>query len=274
MVKRLGGKFAWPVDVTVGAGSLRLLPIDAVGVLRETVKAGAIGPRAGMAVRRERHNDKAGAFRDKRVFGEAPRGETTGAIALHKNIGVADECVQGLFVGRGVEIERGRTFAATGVDHQLTNRRQPRAADVEHIGTMGGERASGHWPSDNARQIEDADARERTRGERQGFAGRVADAGHFQERQPSDGLALGVRGPLSRRPRHGCDEFGGGGCVLELSRVPLEQPRLHRLARIGAAEQCQETVAVMGEVGVDAHPALISRPIEPSDRVPHLRRCA
>jgi hypothetical protein len=74
---------------------------------------------------------------------------------------------------------------------------------------------------------------------------------------------LRMRVPFGERARCGDHEACGGGGVLEHARAPASERRLDRRA-LGVwpgrkAEQAQRAVAVVGKVGVHAHPAVAVR---------------
>ena len=163
----------------------------------------------------------------------------------------------------------GGELAAAHVDVEVRQPRQMRRGDAHHVGAVGRERAPAHRAGDDARQIEHAHARERPlRVAGEPCDGRLADLLDLDQRQRRHRLALRMRGPLGGRSQHGRDQPGPGGGRLERLRLPLEEGGLHRLAFVGAAQQLQHAVAVMREVGVQPHAAVVAGAVDAGDPVP------
>jgi hypothetical protein len=85
-------------------------------------------------------------------------------------------------------------------------------------------------------------------------------------------LALPVRGPFRRRAQHGRDQPGLGRRRLERLGLPFAQCLLNRRPVVVAPEQLQDAVAVVREVGVESHFALVAGVIDAGDLVPGRRR--
>ena len=170
-----------------------------------------------------------------------------------------------------------RQFAAAGVGYRL-DVGQVWRVDQHHVRTVGGERASTHWPGEDAREIEHAHAVQRLCGGRQGgqHARRgVANSFQRDEWGRNDHLAVRVRIPFVK-VAHGSDhDIGVGAGLLEVERLPfcergIDLRALRGRAR-GQAEHVQGAIAMVGKVGVHAHPAIAAL-VETGELVPHFGR--
>ena len=137
---------------------------------------------------------------------------------------------------------------------------------------MGGERAAGDGPRDHARQIEHANAGERTVALGPRFWRGVADLLDLDQRQ--FGQRFGVRRcrPFLMRAHHRDHAAIGIGRGLERFAVPLHQRGLDLVALRLAVQNLADGVAVMPEIGVQPHEALVARLVDAGDRVPGRRR--
>ncbi len=151
------------------------------------------------------------------------------------------------------------------------------AGDAHHVGAVGRERTAAHRPGDHAREVEHAQARKwppaAVGQPAPGAPGRrLADPFDLEERQAGNRLALRVRRPLRRRAQHGGAQPGLGRGGFERLALPPEQSGRHGGALVAAAEQPQDAVAVMGEIGVQTHRPPVAGRIDAGDAVPRRSR--
>ena len=90
----------------------------------------------------------------------------------------------------------------------------------------------------------------------------------LDQRQLGDGLGLRMRCPFVEAAHHRAGHAGERSRVLEVRAIPLQQRGLHGLPIVFAGEQPQEAVAVVREVGVDAHAPVIAGLVDAGDLVP------
>jgi hypothetical protein len=135
-----------------------------------------------------------------------------------------------------------------------------------------GEGARASRPGENARQIEDADARKRALGTRQGLGRAVGDADDLEKRQRRDGMRLLMRLPLLRAPRDAARHAGGGERLFERETVPAPGRMYDALAVGRSAEEADDAGAVMREVAVEIDPAFITCRVEAGELVRGLGR--
>ena len=159
-----------------------------------------------------------------------------------------------------------------GVDDKRLHRRQMRGGDVEHVGTVGGERARADRAGDHAGEVQHLDAGERTIAGRERLRRRVADLFDGEQRQARHRAALRMGVPFGERARRGDDEAGYGGRVLQLERLPTIDGTLHRGAVIVGAKEFQCAGAVMRQVGVQPDPAAVAGTIDADGLVAMLMR--
>ena len=69
-----------------------------------------------------------------------------------------------------------------------------------------------------------------------------------------------------------CDQSTGSGGAFKCFAIAFEQFGLHSVAVVGAAEQCKNAVAMVGEVGVDADPPIVAGAVEAGEAIPRIRR--
>src|SRR5581483_4890513 len=127
----------------------------AARTLHDGVEAAARGPGTGAAPGRELDGDDAGTERRERFGAEAARRQRARAIALREDIAapLADEADEPGDIACLAEIEKRRAFAEAGVDLDVAGLRQMRSGDLEHLGTVLGERSRAGGPGQDARQI-------------------------------------------------------------------------------------------------------------------------
>ena len=225
-----------------------------------------------MRVGAERHVDDAGSHACDILRAEAERRDGAGTVALHEYICIAQERGQRFAPAGLTQIDGCRQFPPSGVDDERLHRWQVRRRDQQHIGAVRGERATAHRPGDDAREVEDVNARERALGRGQGLDRRVADLIDAKERKASDRAALRILVPLAKCAARGDDEADLGGGGLELFRLPAVERALRGGAVVATAEQGEHPVAVMRQIGVQAQPTAVAAAIEPRDRVVILGR--
>src|SRR5215470_15900827 len=137
---------------------------------------------------------------------------------------------------------------------------------------MSREAAATNRARNNARQIEDADIAQRTRGGLQRLCGPVADLLNGEQRETRERLTLRVRVPFGETPHRRRHQAGLGRRRLEAVGSPsLERP-LDGGAVVLAFEQRQQAVAVVREIGMQSHPAAVAAAIGAGDLVPRVRR--
>ena len=192
-----------------------------------------------------------------------------GPVALQEHVGPGGEAAQRRLVRRLPQVERRAALAPACVHDQRRQGRQMRAGDVQHLGAMRREGARRDRPGDHPRQVEHAQPVERPGAEwRQRRRRRIADAFDDDRRQRGGGRALRVRRPFRQAARHGGDQPGlGCGGFQRLGR-PALQGAADGVAVVVAAEQPQHPVPVVGEVGVQAHPAPVPAAVQPGNAVP------
>ena len=155
-----------------------------------------------MAEGTERDVDEPGSDRSQLLRRQAAVGQGAGTIALREDIGLAHQPAQDIDIARIAQIELGRKLAVPGVQFLVPEARQMRAGDLHHVGTMFGERAGTCRSGKDARQIENADARERPIAGWKRLGGAVADANDLHQRQRCDRRTLRVSRPFVPRSRH------------------------------------------------------------------------
>ncbi|MNX87802.1 hypothetical protein D3C86_1197410 [compost metagenome] len=152
-----------------------------------------------------------------------------------------------------------------------------RGIDQHHVGAVSGQRPAANGSGDDPRQVQHADVFERAgilpifgQGPRIGFA----DALDSEQRLRGNRLALRVPVPFVEAAHGGYHHAGVRRDLLEIQRLPAAQRALHRVARgavaRGATQQRQRAIAMVGEIGVDAHPPAIAATIDPGDRIPRI----
>ena len=133
---------------------------------------------------------------------------------------------------------------------------------------MSGERAPAHRPRDDPGEVEHPHSGEGPVRGRQRLGRRIADAFKLDWGQRGDRPALGMDAPLCWTPHHGGDESPVAGSGFEPFRLPFSQGSRHRLLRVLAFEQTEDSVAVMWENGMYAHPAAVAAPVDARNPVP------
>ena len=163
------------------------------------------------------------------------------------------------------QVDMHRSLATAGVGDGRDVGQRGRV-DQHHLGAISRQRAPGHRPGQDACQLQHPQAGQRLRaitqrGPGQG-GGRLAgglDAADAHQRLRGQHLALRVGVPLLEAAGRGHHQAGIGGLGLEGFGAPAAQRLLHRVAPGGVtrrqAQQPQRAVAVVREVGMDAHPA-------------------
>ena len=157
-----------------------------------------------------------------------------------------------------------------GLDHEQVDLGQVGAVDLEDVGAVGGEEPSGHGAGDDPGQVEHPDARQRA------VVGRLGDLGlgradplDVQEREPGEGLTLGMGQPVGGRTLLRGTHPGGGQRVLQGLGLPGRHRGGDRVpVRLVEAEHGEAAGLVVREVGVDLDPAVVGRAVDPGDRPP------
>src|SRR5215216_4405126 len=121
-----------------------------------------------------------------------------------------------------------------------------RGGDQQDVGAVDGERATADRTGDDARQIEHANARERSVAGRQWLRRRRADFLDGEQRQAGEGARLAVRVPFGERSARRDREAGLGRSLLQGFGAPALQRFLYGGAVVVAAEQLEQSVAVVG----------------------------
>src|ERR1051326_3486217 len=106
------------------------------------------------------------------------------------------------------------------------------------------------WTSQDARQIEHAQARERSISARQGLRWRIADLQDLYSRHVRERLTLRVACPLFSRAGHSAAHTVGSQGILELLRVPTRHSGGDFLAIPRAAEHGQGAGGQVREIAV------------------------
>ena len=145
--------------------------------------------------------------------------------------------------------------------------RQLGSCNRQHVGAVSSERASANGSGDDAGEIQNANARQWPRTGRTLSGLCVADPRHLEDGQRRQGSPLRMRLPFFRRPRHRGDEPARDGFVFEGLAVPASDRFGHALARIFCTQHRQHPLAVMREIGVNAHETPIARAIDAKQRI-------
>ena len=185
---------------------------------------------------------------------------------------------QGVAAGVGAQVGKGRQLAAAGVGDRI-DVGQVRRVHQHHVGAVGGQRAAADRAGEDARQVEHAHA-----GERPAVCGsarqRAAGASPMRSIATSgcggDRSALRVRVPFVEAAQRGDDEAGLAWRPVRSraasSRASAARPRALGVRADRQAEQSQHAVAVVREVGVQAHPAATGTRVQRRPACPRLRR--
>ena len=142
-----------------------------------------------------------------------------------------------------------------------------RRSDKQHVGAVRGQRPPAHRSRNDAGEVEHLDAGEWPLGSGQGFGRRVADLLDRKRRQRGDRLSLRVVIPFGERAAGGDDKTGCRRRVFEFFRLPTVERALHRSAIMFAAEQLEQSTAVVRQISVQPHPAPVAAAIKPGDAV-------
>ncbi len=159
-------------------------------------------------------------------------------------------------------------LAAAGIDRKPWNRRQIRPRDQHDVGTVGRERAARHGSGDHARQIQHAQPRQRTVAGAPRLWRGVADFLDRQQRQFGKRFGMRQSRPFIVRAHHRHHRAAGIGGRLERLGIPQHQRGLDLIALRLAIQHLADGVAVMREIGVQPHEALIAGPVDAGNRIP------
>ena len=132
VIERLGGQGLRLVQ----AERFALCIVEAVGVLHQRVEAAPVRPRPGIAVGADRHADDARPQLRSLLGAEAVLRDRAGPVALHENVGFAQQRGELLPRARVAQVEMRGQLAAPVVDHQRFHRRQVRRGDQQHVGAV------------------------------------------------------------------------------------------------------------------------------------------
>ncbi len=132
---------------------------------------------------------------------------------------------------------------------------------------MHRERAAADRPGDDTGEIEHAHTGKRALGRGKFLRRRVADLFDAQHGKLCHSAALRMPIPLRERPAGGDDEtrFGRGG--LERLGLPVVERALHGGLVMRTAEQFEQAVTMMRQIGVQPRPAAIAAAVETADAV-------
>src|SRR5205807_1436805 len=78
--------------------------------------------------------------------------------------------------------------------------------------------------------------------------------------------------PLGERPAGGNDQPGIGGRGLQRLALPSIERALHRGSVMSAAEQREQSIAMMRQIGMQPDPTAVAAAIKARDRIMILRR--
>src|SRR5690606_4997539 len=92
----------------------------------------------------------------------------------------------------------------------------------------------------------------------------------LEQWKPGDRLSLGVRLPFRRAPEHPGTKPGRSERVFDLLAAPVLQRPLYAFPAVGAVQQLEHTVAMMGEIRVQLQPAAVAGLIIAGDRIPEV----
>src|SRR5262244_358869 len=121
--------------------------------------------------------------------------------------------------------------------------------------------------SQDASQVEDADARERPIAGWKRFGGAVADAHDLHERQRRHRSALRMSRPFCLRSRHAAGALRCNDRLLKIGGVPSGHCARHGLTILRYAEHAECRRAMIGKIAVEIGPAPIAGWIEAHDGV-------
>ena len=142
------------------------------------IVGGLLAPRPALPERRERRVDQARVERRERLVAEPERLERAGAVVLHEHVRGGCELAQGLAVGLLLQVQRDRALVRRlgqeGGAHLATVERLVGAGaaalvgvvgmlDLDHVGAEHGQLVGGERPGQDVRDVDHADAFERSR---------------------------------------------------------------------------------------------------------------
>jgi len=135
-----------------------------------------------MAEGTERNVDEPWPDRSQFLRRQAAVGQGAGTISLREHICLAYQPVQDIDIARRAQIELCRKLTMPGIPFLVPQVGQMCAGDLHDVGTMFGERAGTSRSSEDARKVEDADAREWAIAGWRRLGSAVADAHDLHER--------------------------------------------------------------------------------------------
>src|SRR2546430_3432515 len=268
VIEHLRRQFLRPLD----AGGLAFGVIETGRGLHQRVKSAALRPRPGMAVGRQRYINDAWVDPCDVLRREAEGGDGGRPIALRDDIGLSQQSAKHFPPLLALELQKTRQLAAAGIDGEPGDRRQIGTGDQQHVGAVHGERAARDGPRDHARQIEHAHACQRAVALWPRLWRRLADFLDSDQRQFGQRARVRRRRPFLMRAHHRDHAAGGIGRGLEGLAVPLHQRGLNLVALRLAVKNLADGVAMMPEIGVQPHEALVAGFVDSGDGVPGRRR--
>ena len=240
--------------------------------LHQRVETAPLGPGTCGTIGRQRDIDDTGIDARGILRREAEAADRARPVALRKDIRLRQQIAQHAAPLFALEFDKTRQLPAPGVDGEPRDRRQVGAGDQQHVGAMRGERPARHGTGDHPRQIEHANARKRPLAAGPGFWRRLTDLRDRDQRQSSERPSMRRCRPLLMRAHEGDDAAAGIGRGLERFAVPLHQRGLNRVTLRLAVQHLADGVAVVREVGVQPHEAIIAGFVDSGDGVPGRRR--
>src|SRR5262249_14397925 len=152
--------------------------------------------------------------------------------------------------------------AVPSIQFLVPKARQMRGRDLHHVSTMFGERAGTSRSGEDAREVDDADPRERPITGWKRFGGAVADANDLHERQRCDRSTLRMFRPFRVRSRHAPGALRSNDRLLEICSVPSGDCARHGLTMRRYAEDAECRRAMIGKIAVEIGPAPVPGRIE------------
>ena len=197
--------------------------------------------------------------------------ERSWSIPVHENMGVLQQHKKALAVLRRRQIQPRAALAER--DLSLEQRLFPTGRiDAQHLGAEARKRARGHRPGENARQIEDFKAIERSERRRLPvFRRRARSGAPTEQRLLRDSFPLLVGAPCVARAHRRRRAARLYNRRLENVFFKRRDRGGDALAIRGAAQNAQRRRFVQRRIGVQPDPS-VGRSIDAGDRVPDRRQ--
>ena len=246
MIERLhrqGHRLLTALPVAPGRG-------DTAGHLHQAVVAPTERPGTAPAIGAERNIDHPGIQRATCSDAVAQSLQRIGAIAVDQDVCRGQQRLESLAIGGAPEVQ-SRAALAQGHLGCLGRFVPVGRIDPQHLGAQPGQQAGGDRPGEDAGQVEDADALQRTLWIGPPIAGDIRGCPFLGDQGfGANGLSLGMRLPLrlAAQLRRAAARRDDGR--LQVFARPARHGLSHGVMAIGAAQHGQGALPVMGRIGV------------------------